>query len=182
VHALGLRKKRLLLRKMGMIHQQLHLVGSLRVVHNVNAGKLGGWPLFKAAWSLIHPLEIADAVHALESVGIAEKLHARTDTLSGGQQQRVAIARVLVQRPAAILADEPVSSVDPERGREVMDLLRDQCVRLNTTLVVSLHSLEFARSHVTRMVGLRCGQIVFDLPAEQVTNDVTSALYEIERP
>ena len=63
-----------------------------------------------------------------------------------------------------------------------MDLLRDQCVRLNTTLVVSLHSLEFARSHVTRMVGLRNGEIVFDLPAAQVTTGVTSALYEIDRP
>ena len=112
-------------RKIGTIYQQFHLVDNLRVIHNVNAGYLGRWSFWQAALSLVWPLEVEKALLTLAQVGIPEKLYDRTDQLSGGQQQRVAIARVLVQDPAAIIADEPISSLDPERSREVMDLLRD---------------------------------------------------------
>jgi phosphonate transport system ATP-binding protein len=129
--------------------------------------------------SLIVPLERPRAARALAEVGIADKLYARTDTLSGGQQQRVAIARVLVQDPVAILADEPISSVDPERSREIMTLLRELCDRFDKTLVVSLHAIEYAYSHCERMIGLRAGQVVFDLPAAQVSPQMVEALYRI---
>jgi phosphonate transport system ATP-binding protein len=89
------------------------------VIHNVNAGHLGRWSFLKAALSLMQPLEVETAAKALAQVGIPEKLYERTDRLSGGQQQRVAIARVLVQNPTAILADEPISSLDPERSRRL---------------------------------------------------------------
>lgn len=77
-------------RQIGTIYQQFHLVDNLRVIHNVNAGHLGRWSFFKAAVSLISPLEVETATRALNQVGIAEKLYERTDRLSGGQQQRVA--------------------------------------------------------------------------------------------
>ena len=173
------RVQRQLQRQIGTVHQQFHLVGNLQVVHNVNAGHLGRWSLLKSALSLAYPLQIEDARRALAAVGIAEKLHARTDTLSGGQQQRVALARVLAQDPLAILADEPISSVDPERSREIMDLLRDLCQRLNKTLIVSLHTVEFAYSHTQRIIGLRDGRIAFDLPAAQVTPVMLSDLYKL---
>jgi phosphonate transport system ATP-binding protein len=128
----------------------------------------------------MRPLELETAQRALTAVGIPEKLHARTDTLSGGQQQRVAIARVLAQNPVAILADEPISSVDPERSREIMDLLRDLCQRLNKTLVVSLHTTEFAYSHADRMIGLREGRLMFDAPPSQVSPAMLNALYQIQ--
>jgi phosphonate transport system ATP-binding protein len=175
------RARRQVQRQIGTVYQHLHLVGNLRVLHNVNAGHLGRWSFAKAAWSLMHPLQIEEARHALQAVGIPEKLHARTDTLSGGQQQRVAIARVLAQNPVAILADEPISSIDPERSREIMDLLRDLCQRLNKTLVVSLHTLAFAYSHVDRIVGLRAGRIIFDTSPAQVSQTMLDALYKIER-
>ena len=178
---LGSRARRQVQRQIGTVYQQFHLVGNLRVVHNVNAGHLGHWSFAQAAWSLVRPLQMNEARHALQAVGIPEKLHARTDTLSGGQQQRVAIARVLAQNPLAILADEPISSLDPERSREVMDLLRDLCQRLNKTLVVSLHSLEFAYSHVDRIIGLRAGRVMFDAPPAQVSPALLDALYKIDR-
>ncbi len=168
--------------QMGTIYQQFHLINSLRVVHNVNAGHLGRWPFWKAAASLLYPLDVKIAARALEQVGIPEKLFARTDQLSGGEQQRVALARVLVQNPALILADEPIASLDPELSRSMMNLLRDLTTELGKTLIVSLHSVEFARSHCDRLIGLRQGQILFDAPATQVSDDMLEALYQRDVP
>jgi phosphonate transport system ATP-binding protein len=123
---------------------------------------------------------VETAVKALTQVGIAEKLYERTDRLSGGQQQRVALARVLVQDPLIVLADEPIASLDPERAREIMDLLRDLTIAQARTLVVSLHTLEFAQSHCQRLIGLRQGRIVFDAPTEQVTDAMLADLYCLE--
>ena len=172
---------RQLQRQIGTIYQQFHLVDNLRVIHNVNAGHLGRWSLLKALVSLIWPLEVETAYRALEQVGIPEKLYERTGQLSGGQQQRVALARVLVQDPIAILADEPISNVDPERSREIMNLFRDLSQRTGKTLVVSLHAIEFALSHFERIIGLREGRILFDCPSEDVTPAMVEALYKIER-
>lgn len=177
----GLRPAQLrrLQRLVGTMYQQHHLVGNLAVVHNVNAGHLGRWSLAKAVWSLLWPQEIAAAAQALAQVGIADKLYARTDRLSGGQQQRVALARVLVQDPAVILADEPISSLDPERSRELMDVLRDLSRTTGKTLVMSLHDVDFALSHCDRVLGLRQGRLIFDVPAERVTPAMMSELYQI---
>jgi phosphonate transport system ATP-binding protein len=166
-------------RQIGTIYQQFHLVDNLQVIHNVNAGHLGCWSFFKAAASLIYPLEVETAAKALMQVGIPEKLYERTDRLSGGQQQRVAIARVLVQEPAAILADEPISSLDPERSREVMNLLRLLSENTGKTLVTSLHAIEYARSHFQRLVGLQQGRILFDAPVEEVSAAMVEELYRI---
>ena len=173
-------KRRQVQQQIGTIYQQLHLVDSLRVIHNVNAGHLGRWSFLKAAVSLIYPLDLETAVHALKQVGIPEKLYDRTDKLSGGQQQRVALARVLVQDPVVILADEPISSLDPQLSREMMDLLRNLCDHGGKTLVVSLHSLQFARSHCDRLVGLRQGRIVFDAPTKAVSAEMIKNLYRLD--
>lgn len=177
--ALGGHELRRLQRRIGTVYQQLHLVGPLRVVHNVNAGRLGAWSSARAVWSLVSPRELETVKAALARVGIADKLYERLDRLSGGEQQRVALARVLVQGPEAILGDEPIASLDPARGREVMDLLRDRAVELGTTLVVSLHAFEFARSHCERVVGLRQGRVRFDLPAAEVTPAIVTELYRL---
>ncbi|MBD0334603.1 MAG: phosphonate ABC transporter ATP-binding protein [Cyanobacteria bacterium Co-bin13] len=166
-------------RRIGTVYQQHHLVPNLPVIHNVNAGHLGRWSLFKAAWSLIWPQAVEQAAQALAQVGIAEKLYTRTERLSGGQQQRVALARVLVQDPLVILADEPISSVDPERSREMMDLLRQLNQDLGTTLVISLHDIGFAFSHCDRILGLRHGQLLFDAPVQAVTDAMIADLYRI---
>lgn len=173
-------RKRRVQQQIGTVYQQLHLIDSLRVIHNVNAGHLGRWSFWKAALSLVYPLEVETAAHALKQVGIPEKIYARTDRLSGGQQQRVALARVLVQDPVAILADEPISSLDPQRSREIMDLLRNLSDRGGKTLVVSLHSLQFARSHCDRLIGLRQGRIMFDAPTEAVSPEQIERLYRLD--
>lgn len=167
--------------RIGTIHQQFDLVGPLRVVHNVNAGRLARWSVARAVASLIRPQEVSSTTRALARVGLADKIYDRADRLSGGERQRVALARVLVQDPAAILADEPISSLDPARGREVMDLLRDLSGELHKTLVTSLHVFEYAISHCDRVVGLRKGEILFDAPSGEVTEQMARELYLIER-
>ena len=123
--------------------------------------------------------QLERAHELLERVGIEEKLFQRTDRLSGGQQQRVAIARALFQRPRAILADEPVSSVDPARAQDLVQLLTRICREERLTLVMSLHNLELAREYFPRLVGMRAGRIVFDRATEELTDERFEALYEL---
>jgi phosphonate transport system ATP-binding protein len=170
----GLRRART---RIGTIYQQQNLVGRLRVVHNVLAGNLGRWSTAAALASLVRPRGVPAAAAALERVGIGEKLYARTDRLSGGEQQRVAIARVLVQDPDVILADEPVASVDPSLAVTVISLLRDLSAEARKTLVVNLHSVDLALAFFPRVVGIREGRVAFDLAPEKVTVDLLEALY-----
>jgi phosphonate transport system ATP-binding protein len=163
--------------RLGTIYQRQNLVGRLRVVHNVLAGHLGRWSMGTAVASLVRPRGAGDAARALAQVGILEKLYARTDELSGGQQQRVAIARVLVQDPDVILADEPVSSVDPTRAVAIVALLRDLSREARKTLLVNLHSVELALDHFPRIVGIRHGRVHFDLARDMVTPDLLEDLY-----
>lgn len=172
------RARRGVQQQIGTIYQQFHLVDNLRVVHNVLAGNLGRWSLARALASLVWPRGAGQAHAALARVGIAEKLYARTSELSGGERQRVALARVLVQNPRAILADEPVASLDPQRAREVLDLLQDLAAPAGRTLIASLHQVVFARSHFARVIGLRAGRVVFDRPTSEVSDADLAALYQ----
>lgn len=168
--------------EIGSVHQQLNLIGPLRVVHNVNAGRLGTWSRLRALRSLVRPQQIGEARAALERVGIAPYLHVRTDRLSGGEQQRVALARVLVQDPALVLADEPVASLDPARAEEVMRLLcglLDQQSGERRTLVVSLHDFDLAVRHCDRVVGLRQGRVILDLAVGEVGEGTRERIYDL---
>ncbi|MHC5012192.1 MAG: phosphonate ABC transporter ATP-binding protein [Planctomycetota bacterium] len=148
----------------GFVHQDLSLVPNLRVSQNVVAGRLGRLSFPASVRAMLFPaqMDLLRAHELLERVGIAEKLFERTDRLSGGQRQRVAVARALFQDPAALLADEPVSSVDPARARDTVDLLTRISREEHLTLCMSLHNLDLARDHFPRLVGLRHGRVVFD--------------------
>lgn len=124
-------------------------------------------------------VDLNEAYGLLDQMGIAAKLYERTDTLSGGQQQRVAIARALFQQPIALLADEPVASVDPARARDLIALLRNLTEKRNLTLVVSLHDLNLAREFFPRMIGLRQGRVVFDATTREVSQTQYEDLYDL---
>ena len=111
-------------------------------------------------------------------MGLLEHAYKRADELSGGEQQRVAIARALMQRPAIILADEPVSSLDPKLSRLVLDILRRICREDGITALVSLHTLELTREYADRVVGLRAGEVVFDGPVSRLTGPVVEGIYQ----
>ncbi len=175
------RQNRHVRQRVATVHQDFALVSSLRVIHNVASGRLGQWSTFRAIKSLIRPPHREEVYAVLEQVGIAEKLWERTDSLSGGQMQRVAIARALFQDPDLLLADEPVSSLDPARSKAVLDVLVQVTVdKPGRSLVASLHDAPLAKSYFDRIVGISNGKIVFDLPASEVSSDRLDALYQIE--
>ena len=167
--------------RIGTVHQDLSLIPNLRVIRNVLAGRLGSVSLLGAARLLFLPprREVRRVYQILERVGIAEKLYERTDRLSGGQRQRVAIARALYQRPAAMLPDEPISSLDPARSHDVMGLLVEVCRESGITLCASLHDLAAARAFLPRLVGLRRGRVVFDRPTAELDDDDFHSLYDL---
>ncbi len=167
--------------RVGLVGQHLELALALRVVHNVNAGRLGRWSTLPALASLVRPAGREGVVGVLDAVGLGDRVDARTGDLSGGERQRVAVARVLRQRPDLLLADEPTSSVDPAFSDRVMGLLTSPDARgvdgQPRTVVVSAHDPQLARRHVDRMIGLRDGRVTFDRPAGEVTDDELTDLY-----
>jgi phosphonate transport system ATP-binding protein len=168
--------------RIGFVHQDLALVPNLRVSQNVISGSLGELGFLESARSMLLPstAELERTGEILDRVGIGEKLFERTDSLSGGQRQRVAIARALYQQPEAILADEPVSSVDPARARDTVALLRDLCAERGLTLLVSLHDLDLAREFFPRLVGLREGRIAFDRDTRGIGAQEYGELYRLD--
>jgi phosphonate transport system ATP-binding protein len=174
LHGKRLRRARSLI---GTVYQQHNLVPRLKVIHNVLSGKLARWSTFGSLLSLLKPSDIVLARSALDKVGIAEKIFERTDELSGGQQQRVAIARVLVQNPEIILADEPVSSVDPTLANTIVKLLLDISDQTKKTLVVSLHSVDLALAYFPRVIGIKNGKTSFDLAPDKISEAMLDELY-----
>ena len=173
------RRLRAVRSRIGSVHQGLDLVGPLTALQNVSAGRLGRWGTARSLASLVRPVDPGPALEAMRRLGIEDLAGARTDRLSGGEQQRVALARVLVQDPALVLADEPIASLDPGRARVVMDLLTEVVAGDARTLLVSLHDFAAAQETCDRVVGLRRGEVVFDLPAGEVTAAHRDALYRL---
>ncbi len=166
--------------RIGTVHQAPPIPGRQRVVTAVLAGKLGQWPAWKSLASLIYPLDVPGARAALERVDLADKLFARCDQLSGGQLQRVGIARVLYQQPELILADEPVSALDPTLALATIRLLIAEAEARGATLVASLHAVDLAIGNFSRIVGVKAGRIAFDLPASEITVPLLHDLYASE--
>jgi phosphonate transport system ATP-binding protein len=165
-------------RKIGMIFQQFNIVKRLSAIENVLSGGLGYQPSVKSTLRIFSREEQRRALVNLKRVGLLEHAYKRADELSGGEQQRVAIARTLMQRPAIILADEPVSSLDPKLSRVVLDILKRVCREDGITALVSLHTLELTREYADRVVGLKEGQIIFDGPTRDLTEAIVDAIYQ----
>jgi len=186
--ALGARALRALRSRIGVVHQAPPIPPRLRVVSAVLAGRLGQWGLARALRSWVAPADAAGARDALARVGLAERLFDRCDQLSGGQLQRVAVARTLYQSPRLLLADEPVSALDTATADAVLRELVDYGTAAGATFVASLHAVDLALRWFPRVVGVRDGRVMFDLPAADVTPDRLAALYagdaahEGERP
>lgn len=166
-------------REVGFLYQQDNLVPGLRVAHNVLMGRLGQWSFWRALWSLARPQQTELAYRALERVELGNRLWAMPGELSGGEQQRVAIARLLVQQPRILLADEPASSLDIRLGRDVMKLLLETTGRRCTT-IVSLHSLDLLGEHFDRVLALREGRLVHDGPPSSLTRQILQEVYGAE--
>lgn len=164
-----------------MVFQGIHLVPRRSVLDNVCAGALGrlAWTQSWSTWAF--PTEVREeAMACLARVGLADRAHDRTGRLSGGQQQRVAIARALCQRAPVLLADEPVSALDPAAAEQVMRLLRSLADD-GIAVAAVLHQPDLARRHSDRIVGLMRGRIDFAGSPREVNDDLIGQLYAPDR-
>lgn len=166
-------------RRVGTIYQQHNLVPSLTALENTLCGALGRMSLLGTLRSVFQPTRADSelAMHALELVGLADKRTARADELSGGQQQRLAAARVLMQSPDVILADEPTASLDPELAETMTSLLAGLARDGRKTLIMAVHKVDLALRHFPRVLGLRAGGLSFDVPSSEVHRDLLGPLY-----
>ena len=178
---LSARQRQRLRARIGLVHQAPPIPPRQRVITAVLAGKLGQWSLGKSLLNLLHPLDVAGARAALARLDLGDKLFAHCQQLSGGQLQRVGIARVLYQAPEILLADEPVSAMDPVLAGHTLSILSRHAREHNVTLVASLHAVDLALAHFPRIIGLRDGQILFDCPSAEVSRDKLDALYANEQ-
>jgi phosphonate transport system ATP-binding protein len=174
LHGERLRRARL---ELAMISQHASLVRRRSVLANVAAGALGR---NGGVWTALGGLpahELKAAHRHLEEVGLEHLSGQRAGTLSGGQAQRVAIARALAQRPRVLLADEPIASLDPEAAEDIMRLLRRLAAEENIAVLCVLHQVELAYAYADRVVGIRDGHMVFDLPRAELSRETVRRLY-----
>lgn len=167
----GMKEKeaRKIRRKIGYIFQQFNLIERNSVLNNVLDGRLAYTPIYRSAFYLYKKIDIEKAEKSLERVGMLPYINSRVSDLSGGQKQRVAIARVLAQEPKIILADEPVSSLDPRLTKEIMTLLQKICLEDGITLLMSLHFLDLAKEYASKIIGINNGRIIFDNDKKELT-------------
>lgn len=173
------RELRSMRRRVGTVYQQFYLVPSLTTLENTLCGKLGHWSLLHTLRSTLRPtkIETDQAIDVLKMVGLEDKYRARADELSGGQQQRLAIARMLMQGPEVILADEPFASLDPSLKESLAQLLIVLVADGKHTLIATLHDVDTALRFFSRVVALRGGRVVFDATPAEISRETLDALY-----
>ena len=162
---------------LGMIFQTAHLVRRRSVLANVLTGTLGRHRRLATAFGRLPHEETPHAMECLREVGLAGFAPQRAGTLSGGQAQRVSVARALAQRPRALLADEPVASLDPEAAEELMGLLRGVAHHDGLGVLCVLHQPALARRYADRLLGMKAGRIRFDACPSQVAEGEVADLY-----
>lgn len=176
---LNRRERIQLQRRIAMIDQDFHLVPRMTVIGNVLCGALGRVRAWKSLLGIYPTAEWEKAEAILKEVDLDGLGERRIETLSGGQRQRVAIARALMQEADIILADEPISNLDPELAEESLELLVSVTDRRDVTLVVNLHQPILAKQFATRVLGLHQGVIVFDGPPDALSADREDLIYRV---
>lgn len=173
------RELRFARREAAVIFQQIALVKRRSAIDNVCCGALGRIGLARSLTPAGFPSEVRDrAALALQRVGMLDRAWQPARTLSGGQAQRVAIARAYCQQASVILADEPVSALDPRAAEEVLSLLADLAHNDGLGVLCVLHQPDLALAHADRIVGMRLGSVAFDKPAAEVSADEIDGLYQ----
>jgi len=138
-------------RKIGFVFQTFNLLARTPALQNVELPLIySGVPMGERRQR---------AIAALQSVGLGDRLHHKTQELSGGQQQRVAVARSLINDPAIILADEPTGNLDSVSGEEIMAIFQTLNRDRGITVIFVTHDRNIAE-HTQRIVHIHDGRIV----------------------
>ena len=161
----------------GTIYQDFALVENATCRQNVLNACLPDMAFLPAVCGFFGKERVAEADALLDRVGLADKVHEPVKNLSGGQKQRVAIARALMRHPALLLADEPVASLDPVTGRQILELLRDIQQDQKLTVLMNSHNLELSQEFSSRLIGLNQGTVVLDASADTPAEDILAAVY-----
>jgi phosphonate transport system ATP-binding protein len=164
-------------KKTGMIFQEFNLVNNLSAINNVLTGLLNSSNKFLSLFYLFSKEQKIEALRSLETVGLLEKSHNRSDELSGGQRQRVGIARAIIKKPLLLLADEPVASLDPKSSNLILSLLKKINQEFGTTILCNLHQVDLAKKYSDRVVGLIDGKIIFDEKSVNINEVYLKKIY-----
>ena len=164
-------------KKTGMIFQEFNLVNNLSAINNVLTGLLNSSNKFLSLFYLFSKKQKIEALKSLETVGLLEKSHNRSDELSGGQRQRVGIARAIIKKPLLLLADEPVASLDPKSSNLILSLLKKINQQFGTTILCNLHQVDLAKKYSDRVVGLIDGKIIFDEKSNNINEAYLEKIY-----
>jgi len=164
-------------KKFAMIFQNYNLVENLSVVNNVLTGALSETNHFLSLFYLFSRELKIQALESLKRVQILEKMYERAGDLSGGQKQRVGIARAIMQKPSVILADEPISNLDPMIAYDILSLLKDICISDSISIICNLHQVDFALQFADRIICLVDGAIIFDKPAADLSSEIIYEAY-----
>lgn len=173
------RELRVMRAQIGMIFQNFNIIKRMSVLQNVLSGRVAFHPTWRTILGLFPEEDKQIAYRALKKVDILEKTYSRASELSGGQMQRVAIARSLAQEAKILLADEPVASLDPITTFEVMEYIKKINVEENITTIANLHHVDLALKYATRIVGVRNGEIVYDVPV--IKKDAKKIIDDLEK-
>lgn len=177
VHSLGAKDLRRLRRKIAFIFQDTSIIENISVLDNVLLARLGEKKFFGAMLSKFTDDEYMDALKAIEMVGLKEKTYALAKDLSGGQKQRVAIARALFQKSDLILADEPISSLDIETKRSIMDIFKMLNTDYNKTIIISMHDLDLSLEYAKRVIAIKDHRVYFDRSTDELDYDGVKDLF-----
>src|SRR5580700_7424720 len=146
--------------KIGVIFQGFHLVKRLTALENVLIGRLGQINSLRSLVYGFTDKEAEEAVLALEKVKIQHLAAARVSSMSGGEMQRVAIARAIFQNPTLLLADEPISNLDPSNAKVIMKLI--QPLAQEMPVIGVFHQPEMTARYCTRVIAIKDGRVIYD--------------------
>lgn len=167
-------------KEIGIIRQSLDLIDNLSAINNSLVGRFNEWGSFTSIKNLFKNVDRDLAIDALDSVGLKDKYYTKVKFLSGGEKQRVAIARLILQNPNIILADEPVSSLDPTRSKDIIKLLINIVKSKNKCLLAGIHSIELVKEYFDRVVGIKSGRIILNKKVKDITDFEFQEFYNIE--
>jgi phosphonate transport system ATP-binding protein len=154
------RKLRHLRRRIGIVFQGYHLIQRMTALDNVLIGRLGQIGTFRSLFYGFTEKEREEAMFALDKVNISALAATAVNRLSGGEMQRVAIARAIFQSPGLLLADEPLSNLDPSNAKVIMKLIRPLAEEM--PVIGVFHQPEMTARYCTRVIAIKEGRIVYD--------------------
>ncbi len=168
----------------GFVFQEFSLIDRLTVYENIRIGRLGRTNAIRSLAGIFSESDDAAIMQAMTDVGVLEYSNSRVDRLSGGQRQRVGVARCLAQEPSILIADEPISNLDPSSATSILGLLEASAEARGATLIVSTHQPKLVSGFIDRFIGLKQGRIAFDQAVGSLSSNDLAELYgwQIAKP